>query len=216
MKDAKEFAKALIDKNENNRYSNTVDGNMIINKMLYFAQIISLAKYGKVLFENDLFAFENGSVVEDVRLEYKYNYDNMIKEANEYDFSKFSTEELDVLKETNRLFSDFSARELSQITHSNKTWIDYFEGSKVDEGYLMSKQKMPIESLETNEVPWINEFLAKNNSNEDSYIVNNNITFYYSPNSYDENEVIELTNNFKGSDKFYTIVKEGDGKAVIY
>ncbi|MEJ7498418.1 hypothetical protein WL671_12705, partial [Staphylococcus warneri] len=82
-------------------------------------------------------------------------------------------------KETNRLFSDFSARELSQITHSNKTWIDYFEGSKVDEGYLMSKQKMPIESLKINEVPWINEFLAKNNSNEDSYIVNNNITFYY-------------------------------------
>ena len=59
----------------NNDYipSNTKSGNLKLNKLLYFAQLISLVKRQKPLFKDELYAFENGVVVEDVRKEYYEN-----------------------------------------------------------------------------------------------------------------------------------------------
>lgn len=218
MKNAIEFAKALMNKGIDDRYTNTKDGNLVINKMLYFAQLISLAKYEKKLFDNHIFAFENGSVVEDVRQKYKNNYNDLKTESNLLDLNTFSVEEKDVIEETINLFSDFSAEELSEITHGHTTWIEKFEGSKLGNFYMQDKQLMDIESLIKNEVPWINQFLMEQEDDDENYpyIINNNILFYYNPLIYKEEEVIDLTNKFKGEENVYTIVKEDDGKAVIY
>lgn len=216
MKNAIEFAKVLMSKGIDDRYTNTKDGNLVINKMLYFAQLVSLAKYEEKLFDSNIYAFENGSVVEDVRQKYKNNYNDLKTESNLLDLNKLSIKEKDVIEETIKLFSSFSAEELSEITHGHTTWVESFEGSKVGNFYMQDKQLMSIGSLMKNEVPWIKQFLMEENEDNYPYIVNNNILFYYNPLNYTEEEVIDLTNNFKGEEDVYTVVKEDDGKAVIY
>ena len=42
---------------------NTFDGNMKLQKMLFFAQLIHLARTGELLFEDPILAFKQGSVV---------------------------------------------------------------------------------------------------------------------------------------------------------
>lgn len=218
MRDAKEYARIMIKKKLNNRYTDTRNGNLTINKMLYFAQLISLAKYDKVLFKNDIFAFENGSVVEDVRQEYKNNYQTMIEEAKSINIDELDEQEKDVIDETIRLFSGFSPEELSQITHSHTTWINSFENSKVGDFYEMSRQKMSVKSMKENEVEWIKKFFNTENNKENyvtNHVLDNETNFYFDPSSYTESEVKKIVSNFDGIEDAYTVVKE-DGKAVIY
>lgn len=218
MRDAKEYAKIMIKKKLNNRYTDTKNGNLTINKMLYFAQLISLAKYDEVLFKNDIFAFENGSVVEDVRQEYKNNYQAMIEEAKSINIDELDEKEEDVIDETIRLFSGFSPEELSQITHSHTTWINSFEDSKDGNFYDMNKQKMSVKSMQENEAEWIKNFFNIEKKKENyvsNHLMDNKTIFYYDPNSYSESEIKKIISEFDGSEEAYTVVKE-DGKAVIY
>ena len=60
--------------------------------------------------------------------------------------------------------------------------------------------------------------LLLDEEDDDNYelVTNNNINFYFNPEEIDKSEVIEIIKNFKGEDNVYTVVKENDGKAVIY
>ena len=49
----------------------TFKGNMKLQKLLFFAQLISLAKNNKLLFDDEFCAFENGMVMEKIRIAYK-------------------------------------------------------------------------------------------------------------------------------------------------
>ncbi|PTI38868.1 Panacea domain-containing protein [Staphylococcus succinus] len=216
MDDVMKYAKAFMNKGVDEKYTNTKDGNLVINKMLYFAQLISLAKYEEELYSNDIYAFENGSVVEDFRQQYKSDYNNLKVESSLFDLNKLSEHEKDVIEKTIELFSDFSAEELSEITHGHTTWINSFEGSKEGNFYHKDKQLMETESLINNEVPWIKNFLSNSDDEELPYVMNNNILFYYDPNSFIEEQIFEITHNFKGEDSVYTVVKEDDGEALIY
>lgn len=219
MTDALTIAKALMHKDADGQNTNTKDGNKIINKLLYFAQLISLSKYGEKLFENDLYAFQEGCVVEDVRKEYYKSYHDLKAEASLFEETNLTLKEKDVLEEVMRLFGDFSAEELSEITHGHKSWIENYEGSRVGEYFYKERQKIDTNSLIENEVPWISNFLADDEEDdEDGYVmkINNGIVFYYNPDAYTEEEIVQVTKDFNGVDKVYTIVKEYDGKAVIY
>jgi len=72
--------------------SNTYDGNMKLQKLLYFAQLIYLAKYGDLLFEEPIYAYKNGAVVEKVRLTYKNHYELLANEAYNSSFDSLNEE----------------------------------------------------------------------------------------------------------------------------
>lgn len=216
MNDAIPIAKALMHKGADRERANTKDGNMIINKLLYFAQLISLYKYEEKLFENDIYAFQEGCVVDDVRVKYLNNYNSMYAEAKLFDENELTDEEKFVLDKTLELFGDFSAEELSEITHGHKSWAENYEGSKVGDYFYMDRQKINIESLIENEVNWISNFLEEEEDDDYEFVTNNSIVFYYNPDIYTEEEVKVVTRDFKGVDDVYTVVKEEDGKAVIY
>ena len=76
---------------------NTYDGNMKLQKLLVLADMAHLAQYGQPLFKEDVLAFENGLVVEKVRLRYRNDYSGLKADSEKFD-PDFSEEEYETLK----------------------------------------------------------------------------------------------------------------------
>lgn len=110
---------------------NSKDGNMKVQKLLFFSQLIYMAKNnGETMFNNEFSAFENGVVLEQVRKkyfeDYKFYFNN--KEVN------LTKEVIEVLKLTKIIFGDSSAQELSELSHEFDAWKIHFERSKKGSG----------------------------------------------------------------------------------
>ncbi|MDV0446657.1 hypothetical protein MsAg5_05070 [Methanosarcinaceae archaeon Ag5] len=102
---------------------NTLDGNIKLQKLLFFAQLIHLKRNNTLLFEECFLAFTNGPVVESVRLSYKENYDLFGTEC------VYDDTELESLILTNEIFGDSEAIELVEISHHSPAWRKYYEKS---------------------------------------------------------------------------------------
>lgn len=89
MRDVYDFAKYFI-KNGADSHPSTYDGNMKLQKLLTFANAISIAEHGKPLFNDKILAFTNGCVVEKVRLRYRNEYNSFKRESDLFqpDFSE--------------------------------------------------------------------------------------------------------------------------------
>ena len=62
----------------------TREGNTKLQKLLFFSQLIYMAKNNnKRMYDDKFCAFENGMVLENVRLQYKRNYKELKKSALE-------------------------------------------------------------------------------------------------------------------------------------
>lgn len=111
--------------------------NMKLNKILYYAQAISLQKYGKPLFDDKIQAWTWGPVVP--RVYYAYNDDGelgkkVIKEPLEsVSEDAFTPEEADALSDAYVAFGKtHNAAELSQRTHTKGgPWDQVYDGGKV-------------------------------------------------------------------------------------
>ena len=124
---AKEVAKYYLSKDSDKKVFNTklvefhnrraYEGNIRLNKYLYFAQTVYLAKYGKLLFEDNFVAYDNGPVIKEI----VENYPSMQANAKK--------EEI-VLPEQIKQFldkiyvslKDASCEELIEITHEDTAW----------------------------------------------------------------------------------------------
>ena len=69
------FTQNLVNKNDRTFY----DGNARLNKFLHLAQNIYLAKYGELLYDDDLLAYDNGGVVQEVQKGYGFLLHNKQK-----------------------------------------------------------------------------------------------------------------------------------------
>ncbi len=116
--------KWLLDNNLDNP-RNTLNGNTKLQKMLFFAQLISIAKNNKLLFDNQFNAFANGMVIEDIRIIYKNNISKLLN----YSTTKLSQEDLDVLNLTKEIFGNENADTLSEMSHNFSYWNKYFQKS---------------------------------------------------------------------------------------
>ena len=139
-------AKWFINQNLDNP-SNSRDGNMKLQKLLFFSQLIYMCQNnGKTMYNDEFNAFEHGMVLEDVRLEYQNNfrelYNNSKKDINlPEDVEK-------ALIITKEIFGNCSANELSDMSHQFKTWNKYFTRSmNKTGGYNKSKSKVPYREL---------------------------------------------------------------------
>lgn len=97
--------------------------NLKLQKLLYFCQAFALAKQGRPMFKEELYAWKYGPVVKEVYEAYKEHKNNPLPEpaatANDTALSDTDKEIVDEMLET---FSGYSAIRLMNITHSHKPW----------------------------------------------------------------------------------------------
>ena len=124
---------------------NTFKGNMKLQKLLFFAQLISLAKNNKLLFDDQFCAFENGMVMENVRLKYKNNLDELLN----YRRNKLTDEEVEILELTKNIYGSENADTLSNMTHQFEYWKKYLQISNNELDFKdKNKSIVPNEELE--------------------------------------------------------------------
>lgn len=124
---AKEVAKYFLSKDKDKKIFNTnlvkfndrkaYEGNIRLNKYLYFAQTVYLAKYGKLLFEDDFVAYDNGPVVKEI----VENYPSLqaTTDMEEVTLPKEITVFLDKIYLS---LKDASCEDLIEITHEDTAW----------------------------------------------------------------------------------------------
>lgn len=127
--------------------SNSRDGNMKLQKLLFFSQLIYMCQNnGKIMYDDEFNAFEHGMVLESVRLEYQNNFDMLYNESKES--IDLPNDVLQALALTKEIFGSCSANELSDMSHQFKAWNKYFTKSLNKNGtYDKSKSKVPYNAL---------------------------------------------------------------------
>ena len=109
--------------------------NISINKLLYIAQGLSLAKTGKPLFSNQIEAWDKGPVIQRIYHEYKKYADGPIPKQ-EYTLDSLNDDEQDILLETVARYGMYSASDLIKLTHAKDTpWALH---------YLPNVKEVPI------------------------------------------------------------------------
>lgn len=106
------FNKKVVEYNDRKFY----EGNARMNKYLFLAQVVHLAKYGKRLFIDDFSAYDNGPVIESIMNSY-----GRLIDKNRNDF---------LIPNDKRIFLDkiymslenASYEELIEITHEDPEW----------------------------------------------------------------------------------------------
>ncbi len=106
------FNKNIIEYNKRKSY----EGNIRLNKYLFLAQVVYLAKYNKRLFEDDFLAYDNGPVVKDI----VENYGIINNKNNEVDILPNIKDFLDKIYLS---LENATYEELIEITHEDPEWI---------------------------------------------------------------------------------------------
>ena len=128
--------------------TNTGKGNMKLQKLLFFSQIIYMCKNnGETMYQEKFSAFDNGMVLEPVRQEYLRNYAKLKKESTKE--IEIPTKVKDALEITVNIFGECSADELSELSHQFNAWSKYLNLSIENNNYH-NKEKaiVPYEELE--------------------------------------------------------------------
>lgn len=97
----------------NNRKS--YEGNIRINKYLFLAQVVHLAKYGEKLFSDSFRAYDNGPVIEDIL----HSFNKLIKNKEK---NTISSEKKEFLDKIYMSLENASYEELIEITHEDPEW----------------------------------------------------------------------------------------------
>lgn len=127
--------------------ANSRDGNMKLQKLLFFSQLIYMCRNkGKTMYKEEFNAFEHGMVLETVRLTYQNSYELLVHESNSDIELPEDIEKALIL--TKEIFGKCSANELSDMSHQFKAWNKYFTKSiSKNGGYNKSKSKVPYNEL---------------------------------------------------------------------
>ncbi len=96
--------------------------NLKLQKLVYYAQGFSLALLHRPLFDAPIIAWQHGPVVVELYHKYKSYGSNGIPAPKDIDFSKFSTEEKNLLDNVYDVYGQFSAWKLRNMTHEESPW----------------------------------------------------------------------------------------------
>lgn len=110
-KDQTLFTKKLVEKNGRTFY----DGNARLNKYVHMAQNLYIAKTGEKLFEDDLYAYDNGAVAVDVQ----ENYAVLLNRKSELQLEAGIR---DFLDRVYVILENASLDELIELSHEDAEW----------------------------------------------------------------------------------------------
>jgi len=92
-----------------------------LQKLLYFAQGCHLARYGKLLFENEMYAWQLGPVVPEIYRKYKKYGNGGIPAEEPFDPDTLTQDEFALLLDVARKYDKFSTSKLIHMTHQAGT-----------------------------------------------------------------------------------------------
>lgn len=128
-------------------HPNSKEGNMKVQKLLFFAQLIYMAKNnGETMFDKEFSAFEHGVVLEPVRKQYFTNYKFYFGNKK----FRLPKEVIEILEITKKIFGDSSAQELSDLSHEFDSWEKHYKESINPNsltGYDSNIAKIPYKEL---------------------------------------------------------------------
>lgn len=114
---SKDPGRVLFNKNMVNYNNRTFyEGNARLNKYLFLAQVVYLAKFGTKLIEDDFLAYDNGPVTEDVRTKYA----RLLHSSYHGELDARSEDFLDKIYYS---LKDATWEELIEISHEDPEWI---------------------------------------------------------------------------------------------
>ena len=134
--DAAYFLIDVINRQEEGKAS-----NLVINKLLYFAQGISLSRTGNPLFSNQIEAWENGPVIQKIYHKFKKYKDNAIP-TQKYDEDSLSNGEQDILLEAVATYG-YDFWNLMLLSHAT--------GSPWYKNYKQCEKEIPISNEDIKE-----------------------------------------------------------------
>lgn len=196
------------------------DGNLIVNKMLVFAQLISLAKDNKRLFDEDLYAFKHGVVVEDIRSEYRYRYNDFVRSINNAKYA-FNEDQYKTLELTNKIFGNLDAYTLSELTHQFKFWKEKYDCSCKESYYDKSLSRIDLEDFKSKYLEDIEKVKLlidlEELDNKEKLVVINGVDFYYDPSEIELNEMLlSQLREFPAVEPAYSFYIDESQGLVIY
>lgn len=217
MRDVYDFAKFFI-KNGADSTPNTYDGNMKLQKMLVLADMAHLAQYRQPLFGDDIFAFENGLVVEKVRLRYRNDYFGFKADSEKFD-PDFEEEEYDTLNAVMGVYGHLSAKELSALNHRFESWKQAYQNGTTQNGYHdKMKSVVNFDAFEA-DIEAVGKAVRAYKETKKiapRYEVINGVTFYYDDMVMTEGLISELEKFSEVCDEGAYSICEDDGRLVIY
>jgi len=218
MRDVYDFAKYFI-KNGADSLPNTYDGNMKLQKLLVFADMINVAEYGELLFDDDVLAFKNGCVVEKVRLRYKADYSGLKRDSDNFE-PDFSDTEYHVLNMVMSIFGSASARELSEINHTFTFWKEaYKRGTDSETNYHDKSKSVANMILHDEDIDRMKEIIYAYQESLNDVMTReiiNGISFYYDGFQLTDDMIEQLESfSLDADDDSYTVYLD-DGSLVIY
>ena len=128
-KDRKLFTLKVIKINDVKSY----EGNVRINKYLFLAQVVYLAKYGKKLFNDEIVAYNNGPVIISIMNSFNDLYNDKDIQLNIDNKTK------DFLDKIYISLENASSLELVDITHDDPEWKKLSENTYSQEVMNLDK-----------------------------------------------------------------------------
>lgn len=123
---AREVARYFVSKDDEQKLFTTnlvnlngrecYEGNVRLNKYLYFAQTVYIAKFDKVLFLDDFLAFDNGPVIKEIMNSYASIRGSKNMKINLPDEVK------EFLDKIYKSLENATCEELVQISHEDSAW----------------------------------------------------------------------------------------------
>lgn len=98
--------------------------NLKLQKLVYYAQGLHLALYGKPLFKDKIKAWTHGPVVTELYFKFKKYGSKGIPASPGFDPLKIDDNTREFLDEVYTVFGQFSATRLLEITHTDQCWQD--------------------------------------------------------------------------------------------
>ena len=217
MRDVYDFAKYFI-KNGADSMPNTFDGNMKLQKLLVLADMINIAEYGERLFDDEVLAFQNGCVVEKVRLRYKNDYFGFKKDSDVFQ-PDFSESEYNVLNLVLNIFGKATARELSNINHTFQSWHEAYDKATDSTGFHDKTLSVVDLFSQPKDIERMREIIdAYRESSKDTVAreIINGVTFYYDGFNLTDGMIDQLEAfSLSADDDAYSVYLD-DGRLVIY
>lgn len=218
MKNVSEYSKFFLKKGLDST-PDTFDGNMKLQKLLFFANLIHLEENDEYLFEEEMLAFEGGTVIEEVRQRYRNDYIGYKKDANNHE-PNFCQTEYDTLNKTIAIFGKLPAKELSSLNHEFNFWKDSLAKSTNQFGYH-SKENAVIQKedvkKELSKIRNVLDEYNKNKTNCETSELVNGITFYFNPTNVIIDQIILQLEDFSkyAEDNAYTIYLEEEELVIL-
>ena len=217
MRDVSDFAKFFI-KNGADSEPNTYDGNMKLQKLLVLADMAYMAQYQRPLFNDDILAFENGLVVEKIRLRYRNDYFGFKQDSERFN-PDFEEDEYETLNAVIGVYGHLSAKELSDLNHQFNSWKQAYQNGTLQNGYHDKKKSVVKFDLFPEDVEAVGRAIRAYKETRKTarrYEVINGVTFYYDDMTMTDELISELEKFSKVCDDDTDSICQDDGRLVIY